>query len=302
MALKYEMETSLYHPSSVSMMLKWRMLIFKRKTRPLWRDPMIFLTSDSGKRIRLHPTQTNAYPMEGLANGHYMLDIFRATSQTGYYRSYLHIPIVSSAFGVEFEVSPFVFNNSMRLSRFYATSAFLNECLQPTKYCQSQAEEIVARAQAETRPHFMTYNKVLAIHDFVASYLAYDRDVVKQGRLQGDFSALTVMHERKCVCQGYVNLTVAMLRAVGIPAFGLCCHAIDPGNRWTPDRQEEARKANHIMVAAYVQGRWLLMDPTWDSDNVYENRQFCHSMDLGLKRLYFDMSVPFLSLTHKLTV
>ena len=55
--------------------------------------------------------------------------------------------------------------------------------------------------------------------------------------------------------------------------------------------------SNHAHVEAYVNGRWVAMDPTWDSKNTYENGEF-HSKSPNF--LYFDVTTDFFAYSHKL--
>jgi transglutaminase/protease-like cytokinesis protein 3 len=54
---------------------------------------------------------------------------------------------------------------------------------------------------------------------------------------------------------------------------------------------------NHVWNEAYVDGRWVIVDTTWDSANKYENGNF---YDGHMSMLFFDVSVPFLSNTHRI--
>ena len=56
-------------------------------------------------------------------------------------------------------------------------------------------------------------------------------------------------------------------------------------------------KANHAHAEAFVDGKWVVMDPTWDSNNKYENGEY--NYETSVIR-YFDATLEFLSYTHLL--
>ena len=55
---------------------------------------------------------------------------------------------------------------------------------------------------------------------------------------------------------------------------------------------------NHAWNQAYVDHRWVNIDATWDSNNIYENGQYIYG---GIDYyLYFDISNLYLSYNHKI--
>ena len=57
-----------------------------------------------------------------------------------------------------------------------------------------------------------------------------------------------------------------------IPAQQLACYIAKPGQ--LIDVENVKPKTNHEVVAAFADNRWLLLDPTRDSHNKYENGEF----------------------------
>ena len=119
-----------------------------------------------------------------------------------------------------------------------------------------------------------------------------------------DSSALGTLSSKKSVCQGYSDLSVALLRAAGIPAMALSCFAlgISIEKKWTPQILGST-ETNHCITAAFGEKhkRWMIMDITWDSDNEYVNGTFKSKSGLGKHHKYFDVTIPFLSFTHRLS-
>ena len=90
----------------------------------------------------------------------------------------------------------------------------------PEYSIQSNDPEIVSLANFIISGSSGDYAKARAIHDWVASNIYYDVDLgsVSAGPVHEGKSALDVLNSKRGICDGYTNLTIALLRAVGIPA------------------------------------------------------------------------------------
>jgi hypothetical protein len=118
---------------------------------------------------------------------------------------------------------------------------------------KSNAEEIIKGLTSE-------YDKVKAIHKWVATYLAYDLDVlnndfqyVKQIPTSGVSEAYNLLDLKRGLCSSYAELENQLLKAIGIPARSV-----------TAD-------ATHQWVNAYVGDKWISTDPTWDTSDAIIN-------------------------------
>ena len=139
------------------------------------------------------------------------------------------------------------------------------------------------------------YNKVKAVNDWVAVNVYYDYDGVRTGnRMKVD--TMSVIDNRIAVCQGYAELTTSLLRSLGIPTRIVAGYAlgITSGNRgWD---EVNYTTANHAWNEAFVDGRWVIFDPTWNSGNRFEYGEKIK----GAPRLtYFDQSLEAFSNTHR---
>ena len=56
-------------------------------------------------------------------------------------------------------------------------------------------------------------------------------------------------------------------------------------------------KTNHVVVAAFADNRWLLLDPTRDGHNKYENGEF-YKLNEPTSIANFDMTEQFFSFSH----
>ena len=167
--------------------------------------------------------------------------------------------------------------------------------LKPSKNAQSSDPNIVKQALEVTKGKTSAYDKLIAVHDWVASNIYYDYDALRSGG-GWPVDAAETLRMRRTVCEGYANLATAMLRANGIPAKTIIGYALyDNEDSWNLSNMYGDR-ANHAWTQAFVNGRWILMDVTWDSDNSYENGAYHTSKAL---HTYFDSTLEFFSYTHR---
>lgn len=129
----------------------------------------------------------------------------------------------------------------------------------PTNYTESDHVEIIQLAQKITDGLEGNYAKTKAIHDWVAKNIAYD---VESDQLKW-YTALETLRTRKAICNGYAHLTIALNRAIGIKAKYISGDTIwlSRGDTW----EDEERFIDHAWVETFVNDRWIIQDPTWDS-------------------------------------
>jgi transglutaminase-like putative cysteine protease len=98
-----------------------------------------------------------------------------------------------------------------------------------------------------------------AVHDYVADRIAYDAVALAEKRYP-PYDAKTVLKRRMGVCAGYAKLFVAIAKAAGLKAVYLTGHA----------RQEDGGidGIGHAWNGIELEGKWYLLDPTWDSGSV----------------------------------
>ena len=139
--------------------------------------------------------------------------------------------------------------------------------------------------------------KVLIIHDFVAKNLYYDFDSLSSGE-STNRTIEQIVHTRRCVCQGFADLTLVLLKSMGIQVENILCYAIqnifESGWSYVVNRTSDF---NHVITRVKLENRWLFMDVTWDSTNRYENGVYIKGDYVSHR--YFDVTLPFLSATHR---
>lgn len=179
----------------------------------------------------------------------------------------------------------------------YSKEKNASEYLAETGAIQSKDTEISVLAQELTKDITDEYDRVKAVHDWVAENIYYDYDALYGGSYQ-DMDARSVLMTRKGVCEGYANLTAALLRSIGIPCKlqGGYALGIDTKKEWTLSNIDTTEE-NHAWNEAYVNGRWIIIDVTWDSQNQYKDGRYI--MGDTVTQTYFDSTIEFFSLSHK---
>lgn len=114
----------------------------------------------------------------------------------------------------------------------------------PSRYCE--ADRLASYAAAEFRGLTEASELLPAVSSWVGDRLEYVPG--SSGPTDG---ALETLLERRGVCRDYAHLTVALLRACGVPSRVVAVYA--PG-LWPMDF--------HAVVEAIVDGTWRVVDPT----------------------------------------
>lgn len=169
--------------------------------------------------------------------------------------------------------------------------------LAPSYAIQSDAKAITALAKDITQGIGDDYAKALAIHDWVCANLWYDWDSIGSGRLPpGD--AVSTLSTRLAVCSGFATLTTALLRAAGIPAKLVSGYSLDITTLagWT-GLIGAGVTDNHAWTEAYVNGRWIIIDTTYDSGNNWSGGRKSSSGGV-LNYRYFDATLEGFSIDH----
>lgn len=105
--------------------------------------------------------------------------------------------------------------------------------------------------------------RVKALHDYVADRVAYD----VPSYLAGDYppqDAQTVFERRTSVCAGYATLLAALGEAAGVEIV------VVVGDARGDDGLFEGQ--GHAWNAVNLEGRWYLIDATWDAGSVNGDR------------------------------
>lgn len=177
----------------------------------------------------------------------------------------------------------------------------LSASLKSTYDICSDYPDIKALAESLTRVAATDYDKALKIHDWVCENIYYDEDGVSSTNISSTaYVASDVLFQRKAVCLGYSNLFAALCRAVGIGCNVVTGYAlgVEEGDiAWT-ETSINTPDANHAWNEVYLDGRWVLVDTTWDSQNKLTGGSFVPGRSVS--HLFFDANLRFFSQNHKI--
>ena len=176
--------------------------------------------------------------------------------------------------------------------------AALTYYLMPSTSIQSDSHDIVQLAKSITAGITGDYDKAIALHDWVCNNIYYNYDAYYGRTSFGDNTAFGTLQSRTSVCEGYANLTAALFRAAGIPAKKIVGFAlgVSTNGSW-PANFDPSSTSNHAWIEAYLDGRWVIIDSTWNSNNSWEHGQPSNSSGLRSYR-YFDISPEFFAMNH----
>lgn len=238
-----------------------------------------------------------------LPAGEYTLSLFQGAKAQGSFVVFVdNVQIRWDGSGGVFLYPPVLTANLERSTERNDSTA-LSFYLKPSPDVQSDHEEIIRMAATITTGLDGDYEKTLAIHDWVSENIYYDYDAYYKRTPYDSQSALDVLHSRKSVCAGYANLTAALLRAAGVPAKTISEYALGIGSDGTGVFPQEVlngeAEANHSWVMAHADGRWITMDPTWDSGNKWEHGEISENMGC-YRHKFFDIALELFSVDHAL--
>lgn len=127
---------------------------------------------------------------------------------------------------------------------FSALPAEVLGYLNPSRYCES--DRLALFALKEFGAQQAGYSRVDAICDWVNSHVDYI-----SGSTDASSSACDVLVTRAGVCRDFAHVSIALCRALGIPARYISGYAVD---LQPPDF--------HGFFEAYLDGKWYLFDAT----------------------------------------
>ena len=242
-----------------------------------------------------------AFFLHSLSEGPYSVYLYHSSRRYAVYESDLWDSLMMTRENDvwKFSRSPALEGNLRKAAEERTDVEALTFYLQPTACIQSEDPVITEMSEAITEGYRDSYYKALAIYNWVCNNIFYDYDAVNHRKNYHDFSAAGVLNSRLSVCEGYANLTIALLRAAGIPAKMIDGYAlgITEGDTWPQGVYDGSPfESNHAWVEAYIDEHWAIMDPTWDSVNAYEYGQVTNN---GLSSYrYFDISQELFAIDH----
>ncbi|MDD2447654.1 MAG: stalk domain-containing protein [Tissierellia bacterium] len=248
------------------------------------------------KKIKSNNTYEGAFSLKNkLKDGDYKISIyFKDNSDSMYWSYYWDIPLRYENGEIFFPISPVYKNNYLKFKK--------NSVLDPKNYLSITINNEFERKQIEDLANEIikdaksNYDKLIKINDWIAQNIYYNWDGYLAGE-HGRTDPYGTLEARKSVCQGYAELTNVMLRSIGIPSRLVSGHALGvsaSGNYWDSVNHTDS---NHAWNEAFVDGRWIILDTTWNSGNKYEDGIYKEGA-MGYR--YFDPNLEVFSYNHKI--
>lgn len=126
--------------------------------------------------------------------------------------------------------------------------------------------EIVTTALVLTEGLTTDEQKVRALHDWLATNIAYDYAAYNKNEYKQQADPAWVFENKRGVCSGYARLARIMFGAVGIPCLNISGVA---SNDNSLKANYKYSGTNHEWNMVYVDSQWKIMDITWDALNKY---------------------------------
>lgn len=224
------------------------------------------------------------------------IDIYTGTKAYGKFDSwvYNYIYLVRTENGWKTDTSSVYASNK----ELYEKDKSISDALKSTVSIQSNNTVVKNLANRIIEGCTTDYDKLTAIHNWVCENIYYNSDSVND-KTPPPYSAVEVLDTRRAVCLGFATLSASLCRSVGIPCNVVSGYALGVGSdtQWT-DETSSTDYQNHAWNEAYVDGRWIIFDTTWDCKNKIENGSAVTYDDIS--HLYFDSNLDFFSANHKI--
>ena len=157
---------------------------------------------------------------------------------------------------------------------------------------------------------YSNYDKLLKIYEYTASNFYYDSVAFQTASNQyahpydnirnfemGLSSANSQQGKVATTCQGYSAIFLALARAQGIPVRFVYGHHLSiPSYDWLTEANIDKR--DHWWCEAYVNGKWIFVDPTVGTTNKYNSRTGVWTYNGLTNYTYFDPSEEQIATSH----
>lgn len=158
-----------------------------------------------------------------------------------------------------------------------------------------------ARWDSPTLDPKVIEKNVLTIYDYVCSHVYYDREAVEEGGVTAGYTPKGMLNNSDLdhedvndyriftVCRGYADLMNIMLNGIGIPSIESL------GRDYATNKAEIGEYQDHVWNEVYYNGRWHVIDATWESNSAGSGYWYYKSTKTysagkydPTKRIYFD--------------
>lgn len=246
--------------------------------------------SVSIKNIKINSVNSFSFPLGNLKEGRNELSIYLSRKGNETYTSYIHncVYLVRSKDSVTFGMSEVLSNNLAHSKAPVSASELYVSSI--SEKVENLSNEICSGAKDD-------YEKLRRIHSWVAENVYYNYDYLNNHLEIIGRNAEEVIDFKTSVCDGYATLFQALANAQGIPCEKIGGFALGLGVQTDWSNISNTNETNHAWNRAYINGRYINIDTTWDSGNEQKQGQLIKKPMRGF--LHFDISDVFLAYTHK---
>ncbi len=158
-----------------------------------------------------------------------------------------------------------------------------------------------ARWDSPTLDPKVIEKNVVTIYDYVCSHVYYDKEAVEEGGVTAGYTPKGILNNSDLnhedvndyriftVCRGYADLMNIMLNGIGIPSIESL------GRDYATNKAEIGEYQDHVWNEVYYNGRWHVIDATWESNSAGSGYWYSKSKKTYSagnydpnKRIYFD--------------
>ncbi len=113
------------------------------------------------------------------------------------------------------------------------------------------------------------FEKARSIYQWVILNINYDEKAYKKGNKRINRSNQDILDRRKAICWGYASLFKAMCDIATIP-----CDIISGYSKTSLTAAPDLDVPNHAWNSVKLDGKWYLLDATWDSGGIGQASDF----------------------------
>lgn len=158
-----------------------------------------------------------------------------------------------------------------------------------------------ARWDSPTCDPAVIEKNVITIYDYVCSHVYYDIEAVNNNEVTDGYTPKGILNNSDLnhedvndyriftVCRGYADLMNIMLNGIGIPSIESL------GRDYNTNKAEIGEYQDHVWNEIYYNGRWHVIDATWESNSAGKGYWYYKSTKTYTagnydpnKRIYFD--------------
>lgn len=229
-----------------------------------------------------------------LKDGNYTFNVYYGLEKYGRYNGvYRDIPLITKNTIVFFPKSAIYEDNLIMVSK---NNEVVNSDIEIYGLGEKDRSKLKNLAEDITKGITDEYEKIFEISKWISTNIYYDWDAYYANKYVPT-DAISTLLNKKSVCQGYAELTRELVKSIGLPARLVSGHALGASANGKSWDGVDHTSSNHAWNEVFVDGHWIIIDNTWNSNNQYIDGKF-NQNDAFYR--YFDANIEAFSHTHKI--